>query len=120
MRPYSLDLRERVIRALQGGARQKAVAEQFDVSLSTVQRFSYQYRAEGHLRSKPSPGRPAKVTPARETDLLELATGENATLVSIARSWREKTGEHIAASTIHYALRRLGYTHKKNTGRGGT
>lgn len=117
MRPYSLDLRERVIRALRSGTKQKSVAEQFDISLSTVQRLAHQYRVEGHLRSKVSPGRSPIITPAQEDELLRLVTQPDATLASIAQAWREKTGGYIAASTVHYALQRLGYTYKKNTDR---
>lgn len=115
MRSYSLDLRERVVRALQNGMKQKQVAEQFDVSLSSVQRFAYLHRTQGHLRTKPHPGRKTAIGADQGPELLRLLTQEDTlSLPRLAKTWQERTGKPISTSTIYYAVKRLGYSYKKN------
>lgn len=58
-RPYSLDLRERVVRAVFGGQSCRAVAETFDVSVSSVVKWSQRARATGSPAAKPM-GSPLK------------------------------------------------------------
>ena len=47
VRPYSLDLRERVISALQDGASCRAAAARFGLSVATVVRWGQRHRATG-------------------------------------------------------------------------
>ncbi len=47
VRPYSLDLRERVISALEAGASCRAVADRFGVAVSTVVKWGQRYRRTG-------------------------------------------------------------------------
>jgi transposase len=49
MRAYSMDLRERIVAAVDAGASQSQVAERFEVSLRTVERFLARRRATGNL-----------------------------------------------------------------------
>ena len=53
VRPYSLDLRERVVAALAGGASCRVVASRFGVSVSTVVRWGQRQRETG----SPAPGK---------------------------------------------------------------
>ena len=46
-RPYSLDLRERVVRRVESGERVRAVADLYGVSVSCVVKWSLRYRASG-------------------------------------------------------------------------
>src|SRR6266702_83683 len=46
---YSQDLRLRVLRALDAGASQSQVAEQFAVSVATIKRYFKQRREVGHV-----------------------------------------------------------------------
>jgi len=50
-KPYSEDLRERVVPAVEGGRRQ--VASVFEVGVSTVVRWMQRLRATGSLAAKP-------------------------------------------------------------------
>lgn len=52
-RPYSNDLRERVVLAFAAGESCRAVASRFGVSVSSVVKWSQRYRAMGSV----SPGR---------------------------------------------------------------
>ncbi len=48
-KPYSLDLRERVVARVGGGEPVRAVAAHFGVSVSSVVRWSQRQRAHGHV-----------------------------------------------------------------------
>ncbi len=48
-RPYSNDLRERVVLAVEAGGSCRAVAERFGVSVSSVVKWSQRYRATGSV-----------------------------------------------------------------------
>src|SRR3954449_3740122 len=49
MRAYSMDLRERVVAAVDAGLSQSQAAERFGVSLRTVERYLARRRATGSL-----------------------------------------------------------------------
>lgn len=49
-RPYSMDLRERVVARVAAGETVRSVAAAFDVSVSSVVKWSQRYRAQGHVR----------------------------------------------------------------------
>lgn len=48
-RPYSTELRERIVRAVEGGASRNAVAAQFDVSVSCVVKLLQRWRERGTI-----------------------------------------------------------------------
>src|SRR3546814_18004786 len=48
-RPYSNDLRERVVSAVEAGDSCRAVARRFEVAVSTVVKWSQRYRATGSV-----------------------------------------------------------------------
>ncbi len=52
MHAYSLDLRERIVRAVEAGHARAGVARTFQVSLSTVKRYAAQHRTTGSLAPK--------------------------------------------------------------------
>ena len=62
-RPYSMDLRERVIEAIAAGASRRETAEQFGLSASVVIIWAQRYRATGNIVPKPSGG---SVSPLEE------------------------------------------------------
>jgi transposase len=49
MRAYSMDLRERIVAAVDAGLPQRQAAERFEVSLRTVERYLARRRATGSL-----------------------------------------------------------------------
>lgn len=55
-RPYSMDLRERVIEAVAAGASRRETAEQFGLSPSVVIIWAQRYEATGSIAPKPSGG----------------------------------------------------------------
>jgi transposase len=55
-RPYSLDLRERVVAAVAAGASCREVAKTFQVSVASVVKWSQRFRATGSAAAKPMGG----------------------------------------------------------------
>jgi transposase len=56
-RPYSLDLRERVVKAVASGRSCRAVAETFGVSVASVVKWSQRFRSTGSAAARPMGGR---------------------------------------------------------------
>ena len=85
-KPYSLDLRERVVRFVDEGHSRHAAAAHFRVSVSFVVNLVKAFRVRGSLAPKPSGGRRhAKLEPHRAF-LLEKITPRRP--ASPCRSWR--------------------------------
>ena len=55
-KPYSQDLRERVVAAVAGGKTRHAVAAQFAVSVSSAVRWVQRWQASGEVAAKPTGG----------------------------------------------------------------
>ena len=60
MKPYSKDLRLRVLAAVDRGAPRKEVAKTFSVSVPTIKRWLKRRRETGDVEPKPIPGRPSR------------------------------------------------------------
>src|SRR6202022_1281857 len=111
---YSLDLRERVARFVEGGRSCRAAAALFSVSVSFVVRLMKSLRATGRLAPKPSGGRRhAKLDPHRAFLLARIAEKADMTMP-------ELSAELAAASATKPAsppgcLIRNGYRFKKNS-----
>jgi transposase len=113
MRAYSLDLRERVVRAVAAGTPQAVVARTFGVGRATVERYLRRHRA-GALAPRRSPGRPARIGPAMEPALrAQLEDAPDATLAEHCERWARAQGVRVSVSAMHRAIARLGWTRKK-------
>ena len=55
-KPYSEDLRERVVAAVEGGLSRRQAAGVFDVGVSSVIRWVQRFRATGSVAAKPMGG----------------------------------------------------------------
>ncbi len=115
---YSLDLRERVVRALNQGRTYSEVAHLFGLSRTTVGRYRRLHREQGHLRAQSPPGRPRQIAPADHPALLEqLTTYPDATLEEHCQRWQQSHGVLITPSTMCRAIQRLGWSYKKESRR---
>ena len=114
MRAYSLDLRQRVVVAVDAGTPRTEVARTFRVSLATIKRYLKQRGEAGHLAPRTSPGRPAGI-PAAQLPALEaqLAACPAATLAQHCQRWQEARGAAVSASAMRRAIKRLEWTRKK-------
>jgi transposase len=114
MRPYSLDLRERIVAAIERGEHSlRQIAHLFSVNLSFIVRLLQRRRATGSLQPKPHAGGPRpKLDAAAVRRLLALVRQQpDATL----RELRDRLSLPCHISTIARVLRRHGITRKKKT-----
>jgi transposase len=115
MKPYSEDLRERVIAAIDRGDRREAVAERFSVSVPTITRWVRLLRETRGLAPRPVPGPPAVKLGALVDALPErLAERADATLEEQCGWWRGASGVEVSTATMSRAIARLGWTRKKS------
>jgi transposase len=112
MRPYSQDLRERVVRAVdeRQGTREQ-LADLFGVSTAWIRRLLQRRRETGSFAAKPhGGGTPLKLTPEHRDRLLVLVTEQpDATLAEL----RDRLGAAVHLSTVARALDRFQLTLKK-------
>ena len=115
MRPYSVDLRQRIVHAvLHEGQTQPQVAARFDVSLSSVQRYARLHKEQHTLYAKPLPGRKPAISKEQEPQLQRLLqSGTDWTLKSLSQAWHAASGTCISISALHRHLKRLGWRFKK-------
>ncbi len=116
-RPYSLDLRERVVAAVESGRTVRDVGSSFGVSVSSVVKWSQRYRATGSAAALPMGGRrPFALAAHRGWVLSRLAEKPDLTLRALRA---ELAGHGIVVS--HYAvwhfLKAQGITFKKKPAR---
>ncbi len=110
--PYSRDLRSRVLAAVEGGETPEAAARRFAVARSTVYRWVAAVREEGRREAKPMGHGPAPVIGgAVEAAMLALAgSPHHLSLAEIAARLAETHGVRVHLTTVHGALRRVGWT----------
>ena len=113
-RSYGLDLRRRVIEAIEGGMATRAAARRFSIGESTAGAWYRRYRATGSVeparQGKPS----GSVLDAHEAfifDLIEEAA--DITLAEMAERLEKEWSMSVDPSTIWYFLRRRRITYKK-------
>jgi transposase len=114
-RPYSLDLRERVVRFVDAGHSRHAAAAYFGVSVSFVVILMRNYRRTGSLAPKPGGGRRhSKLDPHRAFLLGRVAQKEDITMPELAAELAAATGIQTAPASLSRWFIRIGYSFKKN------
>ncbi len=108
---YSLDLRERVIRAVGQGRPLAEVARTYGVERSTIRAWR-ERAARGKLAPGPTPSR--RHTKLTDDDLATLRCEVMAQPDLTLRELQSKLSVHVAESTIHRALKKLGLSFKKS------
>src|SRR4029079_8998886 len=115
-KPYSADLRERVLLAGGAGLPPAIVSRRFGVGLSTVYLWRQQARAEGRRCAKPhAGGRTLGIDAAGEARLpAAVAEGNDRTLDEYRELLAVRSGgPQVSRPTLCRALRRLGLWRKK-------
>jgi transposase len=114
MRPYSVDLRERVVRAVDEGQSSQAVAIRFKIGERTVRRYVQRRKERGNLEADVSPGRPREIDKNQETALLKQSEQyPDATLAKHCEHWERSKNVKVSPATMCRSLQRLGQTRKK-------
>lgn len=115
---YSLDLRERVLGALDQGLTRVEAARIFGISNSTIGRYRRQQREQGHLHARTSPGRPRQIPPSEHPALrAQLTAYPDATLAEHCQHWEQSHGICLTPATLCRAIQRLGWSYKKESRR---
>jgi transposase len=116
-RPYSLDLRERVVAAVAAGQACRAVAALFDVSVASVVKWSQRSRATGSAAALPMGGhRPNRLADERDWLLARMAEKPDLTLAALLAEL-EARGVVVCCDTLWRFLKREGISFKKNRAR---
>lgn len=109
MRPYSLDLRQKILDVYnESKLTFKQLAERFQVSPSFVQKMVYQMKREGSIAPKPYRGRISRWQ-ERHYEALRALVEEypNATLAQYQKLFLERTGMATSTPTLCRKLKKL-------------
>lgn len=115
MKPYSEDLRVRILKALQEeGSSKSAVARLFGVSLSSVKRYARMAnRGTTSLMPRKGGGRPPKADQTTRKLLEEDVKERPAATIKERRHFLEHaTGKALSDSTVGRLLKRMGFSQK--------
>lgn len=116
MSSYSVDLRERVLAALDRGMSRSEVVRTFQVSLASLKRWHAARRDTGNVAPKPPAGGPKPtITPTHEGKLRAQVTAfPDATLAEHTERWNTDQDTSLSQWTLGRAIRRLGLVRKKS------
>ena len=114
MNAYSVDLRKRIVEAVDGGMSRSQAVETFQVSLATIKRYLRLKREGRALEPKPSPGRRPKISVEQHAALeAQLRAHDTAKLEEHIRLWRDQWGVGMSVPAMSRAIKRVGWTRKK-------
>jgi transposase len=121
MKPYSRDLRQRVVdayEALEGSVRE--VAQRFKVDPKTVQNYLNLKRKTGSVAPRPHRGGPQPKLDEGGVQQVRTVVEEknDRTHAEIAEELKTRIGVKVSRATVWRALERLRITRKKNAARG--
>jgi transposase len=120
MRPYSTDLRKRIVDAYhKGEGSLQDLATRFKVAPKTVQNYLKRKRETGSVEPRPHGGGPApKLDDAGVRELRTVVEEKNdRTLDEIAKELDRRCKVRVGRSTVWRIVERLGITRKKNATR---
>jgi transposase len=111
MKPYSTDLRQRVLQDCDAGLPTKAVADKYTVSDSFVRKLKRRRRLTGSA----APTTPRRPSPgwAADADRIRAAIAEQSDLT--LEELRDRLGAAYSLTTLWRATRALGLTVKKKS-----
>jgi transposase len=115
MRGYSLDLRLKVLAAVDRGIPRKEVVRTLGVSRPTLERYLSLRRQTGEIGPPRTPGRtPFGVTIEERSALWrQLEENDYATLERHCELWESEQGDRVSVPTMWRAVRKLGWTKKR-------
>lgn len=112
--PLSRDLRDRIVRAVEGGASARTAAARFDVSPSSAIKLMQRVRATGSAEPARYGGYRRPLLEPYESELRAMIDATpDITLAEIKQRLAEQ-GVLVGLTAIHHQLRRLGLRHKKS------
>jgi transposase len=118
-RPYSEDLRLRVMHTVESGKTTREVSALFQVSSSFGSNVHQCWKQRGHVQSKPTGGYRRALLEPYEAALTEQLLAHSSMTLKEMQAWLEsELSLPISISAIDKFVRhKLGYRYKKNRGR---
>ena len=114
MKAYSVDLRAKVLRAVDQGYPRAEIVKLLGVSLATIKRYLKQRRETGTVAPKAIPGRPPKKLGPLQTELVaQLQAHDDLRLEDQCQLWEQSHGVTVSTATMSRAIKRVGWTRKK-------
>ena len=118
MKPYSKDLRLKVLAAVDRGMPRKEVARVFSVSEPTIRRYLRLRRQTGDVEPRSLPGPPARKREALEQRLpAQGRLNPDLTLEEHCELFEEESSMEVSTATMSRAFKRLGLPLKKSPSR---
>ena len=117
MNAYSKDLRLKVLSAVERGVPRREISELLGISISTISRYVQRKASGEQIAPKPSPGRTPKILAEPEHKRVlwrQLKENDTATLKEHSEMFEEQCGISVSVATMSRAVRRLGWTFKKD------
>ncbi len=119
MRAYSLDLRQKVVAAVErGDSTIEEVAASFGVGQTFVKKMMRQHRETGDLSPRPHGGGHTPLLSAKHIKMLraEVARYPDKTVEALREHLAERAQVSVSAPTVSRALSRLDLSRKKKHG----
>jgi transposase len=116
-RAYSQDLRERVVRTVEGGLSRRGAARRFAVAVSTVIAWVDAWADEGRLEARPMGGDHRSRLKEERTWLLELVAARPDLTLEEIRGALAGRGLHVGYGTVWRFFAAEGISFKKNRAR---
>ena len=116
-KPYSEDLRERVVAAVESGLSRRQVAGVFDVGVSTVIRWMQRFHAMGSVAAKPMGGDHRSRLTGERSWILERIEAEPDLTVGELRGELRDRGLVVGHGTVCRFFARENVTFKKKRAR---
>ncbi len=105
MKPYSKDLRLRVLAAVDSGTPREEVAKIFSVSIPSIKRWLKRRRQTGDVAPRPIPGRsPIKGAALKEWLPGHLKEYPDLTLEEHCKAFEEETTTKVSDATMSRAI----------------
>jgi len=115
---YSSDLRQKIVEAYceKKLGSKREIAELFSVSESTIKRWVYRYRDEGHVNLRAHGGGRQPLLNDEEREILYNLQLDypDATIKELSRKLKNKIDKDVNKSTMSRELIKLELTRKKN------
>lgn len=112
-KPYSEDLRERVVAAVEGGLSRRQAAELFDVGVSSVIRWVDRFRATGSVAAKPMGGDHRSLLTHERAWILRRIEAEPDLTIEELRNELKRRGVIVGYGTVWRFFEREDITFKK-------
>jgi transposase len=115
MKPYSQDLREKIVRALQANDAQEEVADRFSVSLSFVEKLWRRWRTTGSWAALPHAGGRQRSLQEHEAAIRkQVAKQPDVTLAELCERLASAGAPSVSLATMCVELQRLDLPRKKS------